>query len=103
MNLSNYPPGVTGNEPQITGEWPCDLCGGCGYEEDENGKNSCALCGGTGIHPEDAWELSEMRKMIEAFFKNNDWGEVDVGANIDGYLTIDTNLIVLESTVVKES
>ena len=21
---SNYPPGVTGNEPQITGEWPDD-------------------------------------------------------------------------------
>lgn len=20
---SNYPPGVTGNEPQISGEWPC--------------------------------------------------------------------------------
>jgi hypothetical protein len=24
---SNYPPGVTGNEPQITGEHPCGHCG----------------------------------------------------------------------------
>lgn len=22
--MSNYPPGVSGNEPQITGEWPVD-------------------------------------------------------------------------------
>lgn len=22
--LSNYPPGVSGNEPQITGDWPVD-------------------------------------------------------------------------------
>ncbi len=25
--LSNYPPGVTGNEPELTGEWPCVECG----------------------------------------------------------------------------
>jgi hypothetical protein len=25
----DYPPGVTGNEPQITGEWPCDCGDGC--------------------------------------------------------------------------
>jgi hypothetical protein len=24
MGLSNYPPGVTGNEPQISGEWPME-------------------------------------------------------------------------------
>ena len=23
--MSNYPPGVTGNEPEITGEWPVDI------------------------------------------------------------------------------
>ena len=23
----DYPPGVTGREPQITGEWPCTNCG----------------------------------------------------------------------------
>lgn len=27
MSLSNYPPGVTGREPQLTGEWPCAACG----------------------------------------------------------------------------
>jgi hypothetical protein len=45
--MSNYPPGVTGNEPQITGEWPCAACGG----HDSSG---CWLCGGSGIEPEDA-------------------------------------------------
>ena len=25
--MNNYPPGVSGNEPQITGEWPCFNCG----------------------------------------------------------------------------
>lgn len=29
----NYPPGVTGNEPQITGEWPCENCGATLPEE----------------------------------------------------------------------
>ena len=24
--MSNYPPGVTGHEPEITGDWPCE-CG----------------------------------------------------------------------------
>jgi hypothetical protein len=35
----DYPPGVTGNEPQISGEWPCEcdrdphckMCEGKGY------------------------------------------------------------------------
>lgn len=25
MGLSNYPPGVTGNEPQISGIWPAEV------------------------------------------------------------------------------
>lgn len=44
----DYPPGVTGNEPQISGEWPCDECGGLGYDEDEDGKHACFLCEGKG-------------------------------------------------------
>lgn len=31
--MSNYPPGVSGNEPQITGEWPCRNCGATLPEE----------------------------------------------------------------------
>ncbi len=46
---SNYPPGVTGNEPELTGEWPCDECGGRGYDEDEDGKHSCPVCQGKGF------------------------------------------------------
>ena len=48
----HYPPGVTGNEPQITGEYPCDECDGCGYDEDEDGKHACQRCKGSGIEPE---------------------------------------------------
>jgi len=49
----NYPPGVTGFEPQITGEWPCGECGGRGYDEDEDGKHACGHCEGSGLEPED--------------------------------------------------
>jgi len=49
----NYPPGVTGNEPQITGEWPCEECGGQGWDEDEDGKHACPHCDGSGMEPED--------------------------------------------------
>jgi hypothetical protein len=52
--MSNYPPGVTGNEPQITGEWPCRVCGGYGYDdENEDGKHTCGWCKGDGLEPED--------------------------------------------------
>lgn len=36
----NYPPGVSGNEPQITGEWPCAECGATLPEE-----VTCPECG----------------------------------------------------------
>lgn len=50
----SYPPGVTGNEPQITGEWPCRVCQGAGYDdENEDGKHACSYCRGTGIDPEE--------------------------------------------------
>lgn len=57
----DYPPGVTGNEPQITGEWPCGNCGAklpeeadcpeCGAHLDvspEDGDWVCGSCGWTG-------------------------------------------------------
>ena len=49
---SNYPPGVTGNEPQISGEWPCIECGGF-PEYDEDGYVPCPRCKGSGIEPEE--------------------------------------------------
>ena len=42
MSLSNYPPGVSGNEPQITGEWPCSSCGARLPEEVD-----CPTCEGS--------------------------------------------------------
>ncbi len=53
--MSNYPPGVSGNEPEITGEWPCPSCEGAGGERDEDGAGvSCWFCSGSGIAPEEA-------------------------------------------------
>jgi hypothetical protein len=54
--MSNYPPGVTGNEPQITGEWPCGRCQGEKGERDPDGGSNhyvCERCLGTGIEPEE--------------------------------------------------
>jgi hypothetical protein len=35
---SNYPPGVTGNEPQIAGYPPCGNCAHDAEEHDEDGR-----------------------------------------------------------------
>ena len=53
MGLSNYPPGVSGNEPEITGMWPCGECDGEGGERDEDGVQTCPRCEGSGIEPEE--------------------------------------------------
>ena len=37
----DYPPGVTGNEPEISGEWPC---AGCGFSFDPDELNEDDLC-----------------------------------------------------------
>ena len=48
MSLSNYPPGVTGNEPQIAGYSECPRCG-ASYEESDSWENDgylfCGECG----------------------------------------------------------
>jgi hypothetical protein len=63
--MSNYPPGVTGNEPQITGEWPCQVCGGWGFDdENEDGKHTCMWCLGSGIQPEDP-TVEQIRYLAE--------------------------------------
>ena len=90
--LSNYPPGVTGNEPEITGEWPCTYCGGTGYEEDEDGKHACPLCHGSGIHPEDAIDLRSVRIILEKMFNTEALGSIQFGEENDGYLVIYTDL-----------
>ncbi len=48
----NLPYGVSPNDPHLTGEWPCEACGGAGYDEDEDGKHACPHCNGSGIEPE---------------------------------------------------
>lgn len=63
--MSNYPPGVTGNEPELTGNWPCVVCGGEGGNlEDGN----CWMCGGCGIHPEEAPKCPECGSPDTDFF-----------------------------------
>jgi hypothetical protein len=90
--MSNYPPGVTGNEPQITGEWPCDDCGGRGYEEDEDGKSSCPSCDGTGVYPELAWEKSEIIRILKGALTAGGFqaDEFEFSIDNDGYLNIQT-------------
>lgn len=43
--MSNYPPGVTGREPEITGDWPCPVCGS------RTAFCLCAPCPGCGNKP----------------------------------------------------
>lgn len=91
--MSNYPPGVTGNEPQITGEWPCDVCGGMGYDEDEDGKHACNTCNGTGILPEDNIDMAEIRTALDKFMRENpELGGMDIEQGNDGSLIIYTSL-----------
>lgn len=63
MLSNNYPPGVTGNEPHLTGEWPCFDCDGAGYDEDEDGKHGCERCNGSGIEPEE-YALDYLRSLV---------------------------------------
>jgi hypothetical protein len=52
---SNYPPGVSGNEPQITGEWPCEGCGETLPEEAD-----CPDCGGVVTYEADElWHCAD--------------------------------------------
>jgi hypothetical protein len=53
----NYPPGVTGNEPEITGEWPCPKCQGEGGDRAE--RVVCWFCRGLGIAPEEEPDCPE--------------------------------------------
>lgn len=52
--MNGYPPGVTGNEPFLTGIYPCIACGGEGAERNEDGGyDACDHCGGSGTEPEE--------------------------------------------------
>lgn len=66
---SNYPPGVTGNEPELTGEPEAVECEGCfgsgviGIEVER--RTDCPCCDGTGVitseQPEPEWQPPEER------------------------------------------
>ena len=51
--MSNYPPGVTGSEPQITGASTCDCeecsCTNIGLNDNDDGTSICDECG-MGLH-----------------------------------------------------
>jgi hypothetical protein len=88
--MNNYPPGVTGNEPQITGEWPCEDCLGAGYFEDGDGPDSCLSCDGSGIIPEDAWGPKELEQdLLKVLGKVFD-GTFNIEEDIDGRLIVFT-------------
>lgn len=64
-----YPPGVSGNEPQITGDWPCIACGGSGGSKEDG---NCWMCNGTGIHPEEAPRCPECNSPDTDWFADCD-------------------------------
>lgn len=97
--MSNYPPGVTGNEPQITGEWPCSYCGGEGGWMDCDGGEVCPLCKGTGIYPEEAWPKSDAEKELATAIENAGFGKVTFDEDDDGFVTITTELKVIGEDV----
>jgi hypothetical protein len=98
--MSNYPPGVTGNEPQITGEYPCGYCGGYGPSTEDD---HCELCGGSGIHPEEAYELKEVKERIEKFLKENpEFGKWEFDMDESGNLLIWTNLRIYGEWVMED-
>jgi DnaJ-class molecular chaperone len=101
--MSNYPPGVTGNEPQITGEWPCAFCDGAGGWMEDEGPDACPLCKGTGIHPEDAWEFTDIMVTFAEFFKRNNYGGLYIEEDGDGFLTLNTSLRLFGTTVVSRA
>ena len=45
-----YPPGVSPNDPHLTGEWPCFECAGEPFGDQDD---PCMCCSGSGIEPDD--------------------------------------------------
>lgn len=78
MSMSNYPPGVSGNEPQITGEWPCDECDGKGFEDDGESKSSCDYCEGKGF-------ISGDEKYFSKTYVCDCGGDVKYDENVDDW------------------
>ena len=60
MNLSNYPPGVSGNEPQIVGYPECPECDEpYDADPDEFGGLDCPNCGhviAAGFDPDERYD-----------------------------------------------
>jgi hypothetical protein len=86
LTMSNYPPGVSGNEPEITGEWPCPLCGGYRPEVED-----CSTCKSTGILPEENIWGGDVLQAVTKLFADNGWGNVNVDEK-DGWLIFWTDL-----------
>lgn len=97
--MSNYPPGVSGNEPQITGEWPCD----CSNSDDSGYDPRCPLCGGRGILREEVEELADVKKEIADLFAKHHLGRIEFDTG-DDYLTIFTDYrVVGDLTILEDS
>lgn len=101
--MSNYPPGVTGNEPEITGEYPCTSCGGAGGWMEDTGPDICPLCKGIGIFPEDAYMLDDLKKEIKKLFENESWGNAECEEDDSGYLIIHTNFKIIGEAALYET
>lgn len=78
MSLSNYPPGVTGNEPQIAGydeiEAPCTSCDRdlIYYGDRHQADSECPTCGEVTIYPQEAAEHDAAEARGDAM-RDGDW------------------------------
>ena len=87
--MSNYPPGVTGNEPQITGEWPVDI-----HEPFWAGTNDFDTSGAYAVYfgnsEDHFFDSFDTIEEAEAFASslNNHWGIRSCDANDIGQCRI---------------
>lgn len=91
--MSNYPPGVSGNEPQISGNWPCECF-------DPRPHPECRLCNGTGRMRDDVIELTEVENIVRNALKHAFGEQFRVGFEYDGdgYMLIAVDYQWLEGT-----
>jgi len=75
--LSNYPTGVTGNEPEISGVW-AEICVNCGTNfESTDGEDNCEKC--------ENYTFSELYEQAYSFAISKGVSEAEAKQYADAY------------------